>query len=156
MFVENKAGSSGNIAAEMVARSAPDGYSMYLANTTIAMPSLFKKLPFDVNKDLVPLSLIGLGPSALVVNPDLPVRSVKELIALAKKQPGKLNYASGGVGNITHMTMELFIAMTGVNIVHVPYKGGAPSTVAIMGGEERSSGFARIASTVPGRSRRAS
>jgi tripartite-type tricarboxylate transporter receptor subunit TctC len=147
VYVENKAGSSGNIAAEMVARSAPDGYSMYLANTTIAMPSLFKKLPFDVNKDLVPLSLIGLGPSALVVNPDLPVRSVKELIDLAKKQPGKLNYASGGIGNITHMTMELFISMTGIDVVHVPYKGGAPSTVAIMSGETQF-GFCALASTI--------
>ncbi|HEX4326071.1 MAG TPA: tripartite tricarboxylate transporter substrate binding protein [Burkholderiales bacterium] len=147
VFVENKPGGSGNIAAEMVARANPDGYNMYLANTTIAMPSLFKKLPFDASKDLVPMSMVGLGPSALVVNPELPVRSVKELIDLAKKQPGKLNYASGGIGNITHMTMELFVAMTGIEVMHVPYKGGAPSTVAIMGGETQF-GFCAIASTV--------
>ncbi|HEY4373709.1 MAG TPA: tripartite tricarboxylate transporter substrate binding protein [Burkholderiales bacterium] len=147
VFVENKPGSSGNIGAEIVARSAPDGYNMYLANATIAMPSLFKKLPFDVNKDLVPMSMIGLGPSALVVYPPMQVKSVKDLIALAKKEPGKLDYASGGIGNITHMTMELFIAMTGVNIVHVPYKGGAPSTVAIMGGETQF-GFCALASTL--------
>lgn len=147
VFVENKPGSSGNIAAEMVARAAPDGYNIYLANATIAMPSLFKKLPFDVNKDLTSLSMIGMGPSALVVYPQMSVRSVKDLIALAKKEPGKLNYASGGIGNITHMAMELFISLTGVNIVHVPYKGGAPSTVAIMSGETEF-GFCALASTV--------
>lgn len=147
VFVENKPGGSGNIAAEMVARANPDGYNMYLANTTIAMPSLFKKLPFDATKDLVPMSMVGMGPSALVVNPEVPVHSVKELIDLAKKKPGKLNYASGGIGNITHMTMELFVAMTGIDVVHVPYKGGAPSTVAIMGGETQF-GFCALASSI--------
>ncbi|HEY9278930.1 MAG TPA: tripartite tricarboxylate transporter substrate binding protein [Eoetvoesiella sp.] len=135
VVVENKPGAAGNIGANFVAQSASDGYTMYLANATIAMPSLFPELPFDVDKDFAPVSLIGYGPSVLAVNPKLPVRSVSELIAYAKKNPGKLNYASGGVGNITHMAMELFIAKTGVKVVHIPYKGGAPSTNAVVAGE---------------------
>jgi tripartite-type tricarboxylate transporter receptor subunit TctC len=135
VIVDNRPGASGNIGADFVARSAPDGYTLYLANATIAMPSMFPKLSFDVKKDLAPVSMIAWGPSVLAVNPKLPLRSVKELIAYAQRNPGKLDYASGGIGNITHMSMELFDHMAKVDINHVPYKGGAPSTAAAVGGE---------------------
>ena len=135
VVVENRPGASGNIGADSVARSAPDGYTLYLANATIAMPSMFPRLPFNAGRDFAPVSLVGYGPSVLVVNPKFPVRSVPQLIDYLTHRPGKVDYASGGVGNITHMSMELFESMAGVEMVHVPYKGGAPSTNAVMAGE---------------------
>ena len=135
VIVDNKPGAAGNIGADFVARSAPDGYTMYLTNATIAMPSMFPKITFDVRKDFAPVAMIGFGPSLLAVNPKLAVRSVRELVDYAKRNPGKLDYASGGVGNITHMSMELFNTMAQVELAHVPYKGGAPSTTAVVGGE---------------------
>ncbi len=135
VVVDNKPGAAGNIGADFVARSAPDGHTLYLANATLAMPSMFPKITFDVKKDLAPVSMIAWGPSVLAVNPKLPVRSVKELIAYAQANPGKLDFGSGGIGNITHMSMELFNYMAKVNINHVPYKGGAPSTTAAVAGE---------------------
>ena len=135
VVVENRPGAAGNVAAEMIVRSAPDGYLIYLANATIATPSLFTKVPFDVTKDFAFVSMIGLGPSGLVVHPSVPVRSMKALIALARQQPGKLNFASGGTGNISHLAMELFASMAKIDMVHVPCKGGAPSTIATVSGE---------------------
>lgn len=148
VVVENRPGASGNIAAEMVARGAPDGYSIYLANATLATPSLFVKVPFDINRDFAFISMIGMGPSALVLHPSVPVRNVKELLALARRHPGNLNYASGGTGNITHLAMALFVSMTAIDMVHVPYKGGAPSTIATVSGEAQLM-FSSIASTLP-------
>ena len=147
VVVENRPGAAGNIAAEMVARGSPDGYSMYLANATMATPSLFARVPFDINKDFAFISMIGMGPSALVVHPSVPARSVKELLALARAHPGKLNCASGGTGNITHLAMALFVSMTALDMVHVPYKGGAPSTIATVSGEAQLM-FSSIASTL--------
>jgi tripartite-type tricarboxylate transporter receptor subunit TctC len=135
VVVDNRPGASSNLAADVVARSAPDGYTALLANATIAMPSLFAKLAFDVQKDLRPVSLVGYGPLALTAHPALPVKSVKDLIALSKRRPGELNYASAGAGSFTHLGMALFTVMTATNIVHVPYKGGAPAAVATMTGE---------------------
>lgn len=135
IVVDNRPGASGNIAAEIVSKAQSDGYTLLMSNLTIAMPSLFAKLPFDVNKDLVPVSLVAIGPSVLVVNPSLPVNSVKELIAAAKAKPRQLIYGSGGPGNITHMEMVLFTNMAGIDMVHVPYKGGAPSVVGLLSGE---------------------
>ena len=147
VVVENRPGAAGNVAAEMVARGTPDGYSIYLANATMATPSLFARVPFDINKDFAFISMIGMGPSALVVHPSLPVRSVKELLTLARVRPGTLNYASGGTGNITHLAMALFVSMTAIDMVHVPYKGGAPSTIATVSGEAQLM-FSSIASTL--------
>ena len=147
VVVENRPGAAGNIAAEMVARGAPDRYSIYLANATMATPSLFARVPFDITKDFAFISMIGMGPSALVVHPSVPARSVKELLALARAHPGKLNYASGGTGNITHLAMALLVSMTALDMVHVPYKGGAPSTIATVSGEAQLM-FSSIASTL--------
>ncbi|VTU36593.1 Argininosuccinate lyase [Variovorax sp. PBS-H4] len=135
VVVENKPGASGNIAAEMVARAPADGYVIYLCNATITMPAMFPKLRFDARKDFAPVALVAYGPSVLAVNPKFQVRSLRELIDYAARNPGKLDYASGGVGNITHMAMELLVSMTGMKVNHVPYKGGGPSTLAAVGGE---------------------
>jgi tripartite-type tricarboxylate transporter receptor subunit TctC len=137
VVVENRPGASSNLAADLVVRSAPDGYTLFLANATVAMPSLFAKLPFDVQKDLTPVSLVGYGPLLLTAHPSLPVKSVKELVTLAKRKPGMLNYATAGVGSMTHLGMALFISMADVRMVHVPYKGGAPSAIAVMTGESQ-------------------
>ena len=134
-IVDNRSGAAGNIAAEIVAKANPDGYTMLMANSTIAIPSLFVKLAFDVRKDFAPLSLIAIGPSVLVVHPSLAVHDVKGLIALAKAKPKQLSFGSGGLGNVTHLAMELFAAMAGVDMVHVPYKGGAPSVIGLVSGE---------------------
>jgi len=135
VVVDNRPGAAGNIAAGVVAKSTPDGYTLLMANSTISSPTLFKNLPFDVRKDLDPVGLIAIGPSVLAVHPSVPAKNVKELIALARAQPKKLVYGSGGVGNVTHLEMEIMNAMTGVQMTHVPYKGSAPSLVALVSGE---------------------
>ncbi|MBI4189691.1 MAG: tripartite tricarboxylate transporter substrate binding protein [Betaproteobacteria bacterium] len=148
VVVDNRPGASGNIAADIVAKAQPDGYTLLMANLTISMPSLFAKLPFDINKDLVPVSLIALGPSVLVVHPSLPVNSVKELIAAAKAKPKQLIYGSGGTGNITHLEMVLFTNLAGIDMIHVPYKGGAPSVIGLLSGEVQML-FTSIPSVLP-------
>jgi tripartite-type tricarboxylate transporter receptor subunit TctC len=135
IIVDNKPGAAGNIGANFVAKAAADGYTLLMSNSTIAIPSLFANLPFDVSKDFDPISLVAIGPSVLAVHPSVPVNSVKELIALAKSSPKQLIYGSGGIGNITHLEMELFNAMVGAKMVHVPYKGSAPSVIGLVGGE---------------------
>jgi tripartite-type tricarboxylate transporter receptor subunit TctC len=147
-IVENRPGAASMLGAEAVARSAPDGYTMLFANATIAMPSLFAKLSFDVQKDLRPVTLVGYGPLALTVHPSLPVKNVKELVALAKRRPGDLNYASAGAGSFTHLAMALFTTMTDTHIVHVPYKGGGPSVIATMAGETQLT-FASMGASIP-------
>lgn len=135
VVVDNKPGAAGNIAAALVAKATPDGYTLLMANSTIASPTLFKSLPFDVRKDLDPVSLVAIGPSVLVVHPAVPARNVKDLIALAKAKPKQLTYGSGGIGNVTHLEMEIMNAMVGVQMTHVPFKGSAPSLVALVSGE---------------------
>jgi tripartite-type tricarboxylate transporter receptor subunit TctC len=135
IVVDNRPGAAGNIAAGYVAKATPDGYTLLMSNSTIASPTLFKSLPFDVRKDLDPVGLIAIGPSVLIVHPSVPARNVKELIALARAQPKKLVYGSGGIGNVTHLEMEIMNAMVGVHMTHVPYKGSAPSIVALVSGE---------------------
>lgn len=148
VIVDNRPGASSMLAAEIVARSAPDGYNLLFANATIAMPSLFARLPFDVRKDLTPVSLAGYGPLALTAHPSLPVKSVKELIALAQRRPGELNYASAGAGSFTHLAMALLVTMTDTNMVHIPYKGGAPSVMATLSGESQVT-FASVGASIP-------
>jgi len=135
VVVDNRPGAAGNLAAAVISKSNPDGYTLLMANSTISTPSLFRNLPFDVRKDLDPVSLVAVGPSVLVVHPSVPAKSVKEFIAYAKAQGRKLSYGSGGIGNVTHLEMEIFNAMVGAQTTHVPYKGSAPSIVGLVSGE---------------------
>lgn len=136
VVVENRPGAGGNIGAEVVARSNPDGYALLLAASSVAInPSLYKKMPFDTVKDLAPIGLVGTTPNILVVHPSLPVQTVQELILLAQKKPGMLPYATGGSGTGSHLIAELFQHMTKGKFTHVPYKGSGPATVALLSGE---------------------
>jgi tripartite-type tricarboxylate transporter receptor subunit TctC len=148
VIVDNRPGAASMLGAEIVAKSPPDGYTLLVANATIAMPSLFAKLPFDVQRDLRPVSLVGYGPLALTVHPSLPVTSVKQLVALAKRRPNDLNYASAGTGSFTHLAMALFTTMTRTRMVHVPYKGGAPSSFATLSGETQLT-FSSVGAAIP-------
>jgi tripartite-type tricarboxylate transporter receptor subunit TctC len=132
VIVDNKPGASGNLGAAYVAKAPADGYTMYLTNAVVSMPSLFKDLRYDINKDLSPLSLIGYGPLVLIANPKAPVKSMKDLLEYGRTSKTTLDYGSGGVGS---MTMELLIAKSGINVHHIPYKGGAPATAAVLSGE---------------------
>ena len=134
--VENRAGASGNLGTELVARSVPDGHTLVMAiNTHAVNASLYSKLPFDPVKDFAPVILTATTANILVVHPSVPANSVQELIALAKAQPGKLNYASGGSGTTSHLAAELFKTMAGVEMVHVPYKGGGAAYTDLISGQ---------------------
>ena len=135
VIVDNRPGAAGNIGAASVAKSPPDGYTLLMSNSTISTPGLFVNMPFDVTKDLEPVSLVAMGPSVLAAHPSLPVKNVKDLIALARAKPGQISYGSGGIGNITHLEMELIRSLTGIKMEHVPYKGSAPSIVGLASGE---------------------
>ncbi len=136
MIVDNKAGAGGNIGADVVAKAAPDGYSLLMNISGQAISAgLYRKLPFDPVKDFAAVSQLTSTYLILVSNPDVPARSVKELIALAKARPGKLNYGSTGIGASPHLVGELFRTVAGIDIVHVPYKGDAPLTPALLSGE---------------------
>jgi len=136
VVVENRPGGSSTIGLDIAAKSPPDGYTLGVPNITFgANPSLMKKMPFDTEKDLVPVSLVSIVTLVLAVHPSVPARSVKELIALAKAHPGSLNYGSAGNASANHLATERFSYMTGIKMVHVPYKGGGPAVVSIVGGE---------------------
>ena len=137
IIVENKPGAGGTIGADQVAKSRPDGYTLLMGSVSnIAMaPSQYKALPYDPAKDFAPVVLVAAAPNVLVVNPEFPVQSVKELIALARQKPGAINYASAGLGTSNHLTVELLQVMTGVQLNHVPYKGDAPGTADVVAGQ---------------------
>ena len=135
VVVDNRAGGASNIGSEAVARAAPDGYTLLLGSlSTSVNASLFPKLSFNVLKDFEPVSLLATVPLMVVVHPSFAAQSIAELIAMAKAKPGALNYASGGLGSANHVAGELFKSMAGVQITHVPYKGGGPALADLLGG----------------------
>src|SRR5262245_21970706 len=129
VVVENRGGANGNIGMEAAARAAPDGYTLVFAlSAQLAInPALYQKIPYDPVRDYAPITLLGAGGYILVVHPSLPVKSVKELIALGKARPGQIAYSSSGNGSGGHLAAELLNSMTGVRMLHVPYKGGGPA-----------------------------
>jgi tripartite-type tricarboxylate transporter receptor subunit TctC len=149
-IIENRPGAGGNVAAEQVARAPADGHTLLMGNNSILATNaaLYKKINFDPEVDFTPISLIGSQANILVVNPQLPVRTMAELIALAKASPGKINYASSGHGAAAHLAAELFKAEAKIDIVHVPYKGAAPALQDVIAGHVQMM-FATAASVVP-------
>jgi tripartite-type tricarboxylate transporter receptor subunit TctC len=138
--IDNRAGAAGSIGADVVAKSPADGYTLMVHSTShVGNASMYKKLPYDTLKDFAGVGLLAAQPGVLVVHASLPVKSVREFIALAKSRPGQINYSSSGNGSAPHLSMALFVAMTGIKIVHIPYKGGAPQVTALLSGETQAS-----------------
>jgi tripartite-type tricarboxylate transporter receptor subunit TctC len=136
VVIDNKPGAGTNIANEYVARSAPDGYTLLMNTAAVAINmALYKNLPFDTLRDFAPVSVFSESPNMLVVNAKLPAANMKELLAMARANPGKLNYSSAGAGTTQHLSAELLKLRTGISMVHVPYKGTAPSLTALIAGE---------------------
>jgi tripartite-type tricarboxylate transporter receptor subunit TctC len=136
VIVDNRPGGGTTIGTNLAVKSAPDGYTLLIVSFAFAVnPALFASLQYDSARDSSPIVLAASTPNLLVVNPGLPVKSVKELIALAKSKPGQLNYASAGNGSSNHLSMELFKSLTGVDVVHIPYKGSAPAVTDLIGGQ---------------------
>jgi tripartite-type tricarboxylate transporter receptor subunit TctC len=138
VVVDNRAGASGNIAAELVAKSPADGYTLLFGNSSLSIsPAVFQKLNYDPVRDLIPISMASSYPFVLVAHPSLPVRSVRELVTLARSKPDQLSYSSAGAGTMSHMAMELLRVRTGIKLQHLPYKGAAPAGIALMSGESQ-------------------
>ncbi|MGA3397838.1 MAG: tripartite tricarboxylate transporter substrate binding protein [Acetobacteraceae bacterium] len=136
MIVEYKLGAGGNLAFDTVAHAAPDGYTLLMGSPgLIVNPFIYADVPFDLERDFAPISLVGTVPAVLVVSPSLPVRSVQDLVALAKSKPGKLTFSSSGIGSSLHLDGELFKHVAGIDILHVPYQGGAPAMTDVVGGQ---------------------
>ena len=150
LVADNRAGGGGVIGAEIAAKSAPDGYTLFISSpgALTILPHLRKGLPYDTLRDFAPVSLISMGPFVLMAHPSVPAKSIRELIALAKAQPGKLNYASAGNGVANHLAGELFKQMAGVDIVHVPYKGAPQAVTDVLAGHMQLM-FNSIAPIVP-------
>jgi tripartite-type tricarboxylate transporter receptor subunit TctC len=148
--VENRAGAAGGIGTEMAVKAAPDGYTLLLssAGPIVINPGLYPKLGYDPIRDLAPIAFIASSPLVLVLHPSVPAKTVKELVALAQAQPDKLSYGSGGSGSPPHLTAELFKTMTGAKMTHIPFKGSAPSVIALVGGQVDLS-FSTVAITLP-------
>ena len=137
MVIENRGGAGGTLGAAQVAKAAPDGYTLLVASTSthVVAPGVYPKLEYDPVKDFAPVGLMAVSPYLLVVNPALPAKSVKELVELARKQPGKLNYASAGVGSTTHLAMEMLKAASNTYLLHIPYNGNGPAGTAVISGQ---------------------
>jgi tripartite-type tricarboxylate transporter receptor subunit TctC len=148
VVVDNRGGAGGIIGTEAAAKSAPDGYTLLIISIAHAVSPWLYKLQYDPIKSFTPVAILASGPNVLVVNPELPVHSVPELIALAKQKPGELNYASAGIGSFQHLGGELFKLTAGVNIVHVPYKGGGPAMTDVLGGYTKIM-FSSLVQTTP-------
>jgi len=136
VVVENRAGAGGNIAAQHIATAPPDGYTISLSSVgpLTVSPSLYKSLPYDPKRDIAPLTMGVVFPNVFVINPNVPAKTLAEFVALAKSKPGELNYASSGVGGAGHLAGELFKQAAGIDMVHVPYKGGGPAMTDLLGG----------------------
>jgi len=136
VVIDNRAGGSGIIGTDLAAKAAPDGYTMLMMSLTFAVnPSLFRKLPYDTEKDLAPVTLVASAPLMLVIHPSIPAKSVPEFLAYAKANPGKLNFGSGGPGTTPHLAGEMLKMTSGIAMTHVPYKGGGPALADLMGGQ---------------------
>jgi len=135
IIVDNRTGAGGNVGSDAVAKAPPDGYTLLMASPANTInPSLYTNMPYDPLRDLIPIALIGSVPSVLVANPSLPVQGIKQLIALAKAKPGALTYGSGGSGSTEHLAGEMFKSFARIDLLHVPYKGGAQVMIDLMGG----------------------
>jgi tripartite-type tricarboxylate transporter receptor subunit TctC len=148
VYVDNRGGAGGTIGSDIAAKAAPDGYTLLVISLAHAVSPWLHKLTYDPIKSFTPVAMFGSGTNVLAVNPDLPVHSVKELIALAKAKPGELNYASAGVGSFQHLGGELFKLLAGVDIVHVPFRGGGPAMVDVIGGHTKIM-FSSLIQTTP-------
>ena len=138
--IENRGGAAGSIGSDVVAKAPPDGHTLMVHSTThVGNPHIYKKLPYDTLKDFTGVAILVTQPGALTVHPSLPAKSVKEFIALANRRPAEILYSSSGNGSAPHLSMALFISLTGVKLVHVPYKGGAPQVTALVAGEAQAS-----------------
>jgi tripartite-type tricarboxylate transporter receptor subunit TctC len=137
IVIDNRGGAGGSVAAQAAATSAPDGYTMFFATggTHGINPSLYKSVPYDAVKDFDPVVFISTSPNVFVANPKFPANTIAELIEYAKKNPGKVNYATAGIGTTTHMSAELLQSVSGITLVHVPYRGGAPAMSDLLGGQ---------------------
>jgi len=144
-IVENRAGAGGNIGAESVARAAPDGYTLMMAIASLAINvTLYNKIAYDPVKDFTAIGTVAITPNCFAVHPSLPVRSLRELIALARAKPGEISYGSAGAGTPVHLSVELFQLMARIKLLHVPYNGSGPSTAAVLGGQ-----IPMLATTLP-------
>jgi tripartite-type tricarboxylate transporter receptor subunit TctC len=136
IVVDNRAGAGSTIGSELVVKAAPDGYTLLMVDTSFTTnPSLYSKLPYDSARDFTPVSLLASAPVILIVHPSVPVKSVKEFVALAKAKPGQLNFASGGPGSSTHLGGELLKSVAGIDLQHIPYKGTGPAVADVLGGQ---------------------